>query len=79
MGKQAVKVTSILYEQDICPVFSINGTPETTYYPCECVIAVGEVKSALGQGSLQDAFKKIASVRRSPNPVLHNGTTGVSI
>ena len=60
------------------PVFSINGTPETTYYPCECVIAVGEVKSALGQGSLQDAFKKIASVRRSPNPVLHNGTYGSS-
>ena len=53
----------ILYEQDICPVFSINGTPETTYYPCECVIAVGEVKSTLGQDSLQDAFKKIASVK----------------
>ena len=53
----------ILYEQDICPVFSINGTPETTYYPCECVIAVGEVKSALDRDSLQDAFKKIASVK----------------
>ncbi len=53
----------ILYEQDICPVFSINGTPETTYYPCECVIAVGEVKSVLHQDSLQDAFKKIASVK----------------
>ena len=54
----------VLYEQDICPVFSINGTPETTYYPCECVIAVGEVKSALDQDSLRDAFKKIASVKR---------------
>ena len=53
----------ILYEQDICPVFSINGTPETTYYPCECVSAVGEVKSALDRDSLQDAFKKIASVK----------------
>ena len=53
----------VLYEQDICPVFSINGTPETTYYPCECVIAVGEVKSALNQDSLRDAFKKIASVK----------------
>ena len=34
----------VLYERDICPVFSVNNTPETTYYPCEGVIAVGEVK-----------------------------------
>ena len=54
----------VLYERDICPVFSINDTPETTYYPCEGVIAVGEVKSTLDRQSLEDAFKKIASVKR---------------
>ena len=53
----------VVYEQDICPVFSINATAETTYYPCEFVIAVGEVKFALDGDSLRDAFKKIASVK----------------
>ena len=54
----------ILYEKDICPVFSVNNTPETTYYPCEGVIAVGEVKSTLDRGSLEDAFTKISSVKQ---------------
>ena len=54
----------ILYEKDICPVFSVNDTPDTTYYPCECVVAVGEVKSALDRVSLKDAFSKISSVKR---------------
>ena len=54
----------VLYEKDICPVFSLNDTPETTYYPCEGVIAVGEVKSALSGAELEDAFAKIGSVKR---------------
>ena len=37
----------VLYERDICPVFSINDTPESTYYPCEGVMAVIEVKSSV--------------------------------
>lgn len=53
----------VLYERDICPVFSINDTPETTYYPCECVVAVGEVKSVLDRDALTDAFKKVESVK----------------
>ena len=43
----------VLYERDICPVFSINKTPQTTYYPCEGVIGIGEVKSSLDGDSLQ--------------------------
>lgn len=53
----------ILFEKDICPVFSINDNPETTYYPCESVMAVGEVKSVLGTRELMDAFNKIESVK----------------
>ena len=64
----------VLYERDICPVFSINKTPETTYYPCEGVIAVGEVKSTLDRNSLEDAFKKIASVKKlKRHQVFHPG------
>ena len=54
----------VLYERDICPVFSINDTPESTYYPCEGVMAVIEVKSSVASGELKDSFEKIASVKR---------------
>jgi hypothetical protein len=53
----------IIYEKDICPVFSIANTPETTYYPCESVLAVGEVKSTLDTDDIEDAFRKIESVK----------------
>ena len=45
-------------------MFSVNNTPETTYYPCEGVIAVGEIKSLLDTNGLNDSFAKIASVKR---------------
>ncbi len=61
----------ILYERDICPVFSINRTLQTTYYPCEGVIAVGEIKSSLDRNSLQDAFEKVASVKRLRRHIVH--------
>ena len=54
----------ILYERDICPIFSVNDTPETTYYPCEGVIAVGEIKSSLDGKELEDSFRKIESVKK---------------
>lgn len=54
----------VLYEKDICPCFSINDAPETTYYPCEGVVAVGEVKSSLGSKELEDIFRKIESVKQ---------------
>ena len=54
----------VLYERDICPVFSINDEPQTTYYPCEGVIAIGEIKSRLDTASLKDAFDKVVSVKQ---------------
>ena len=62
----------ILYERDICPVFSVNNTPQTTYYPCEGVIAVGEVKSSLDTASLMDAFQKVASVKQLRRHLVHD-------
>ena len=73
----------ILYERDICPVFSVNKTPQATYYPCEGVIAVGEVKSSLDKASLSDAFQKVASVKQLRRHIVHefmpNPTTGEPI
>ena len=62
-GNTSRQIDVILYERDICPVFSVNNTPETTYYPCEGVIAVGEIKSLLDTNGLADSFAKIASVK----------------
>ena len=73
----------VIYERDLCPVFSINQTPQTTYYPCECVIAVGEIKSWLDRKSLDDAFKKVSSVkalrRHTVTDFMPNPTTGEPI
>ena len=73
----------ILYERDLCPVFSVNKTPQSTYYPCEGVIAVGEVKSSLDGAALRDAFEKIASVKQLQRRLVHDSmphpTTGQPI
>ena len=73
-GETSRQTDLVLHERDICPVFSINNTPETTYYPCEGVIAVGEVKSTLEKRSLEDAFTKVASVKKlKRHQVYHPG------
>lgn len=73
----------IVYERDICPVFSVNRTSQTTYYPCEGVIAVGEITSWLDAKSLRDAFQKVASVkalrRHAVADFMPNPTTGEPI
>ncbi len=63
-GGTSSQTDVVLYERDICPVFSINDTPETTYYPCEGVIAVGQIKSILTKQHLEEEFRRIASVKQ---------------
>ena len=62
-GNTSRQLDVVLYEKGICPVFCVNNSPETTYYPCEGVLAVGEVKSAIDKRGLSDAFAKIASAK----------------
>ena len=62
-GGTSRQMDVVLYEKEQCPVFCINNSPETTYYPCEAVLAVGEVKSTIGKKELADCFKKVASVK----------------
>ena len=82
-GETSRQQDVVLYERDICPVFSINRTPQTTFYPCEGVIASGEIKSSLDHNSLLDAFKKIASVkalrRHTVEDLMPHPTTGEPI
>lgn len=53
----------IIYEKEYCPIFSINNTPDASYFPCESVIAVGEIKSKLDNRDLLDSLEKIKSVK----------------
>ena len=71
-GATSSQTDIVLYERDLCPVFSINDTPGTTYYPCEGVIAVGQVKSTLTKKLMQEEFKKIASVKRLRRHPVHD-------
>ena len=62
-GGTSRQLDVVLYEKQLCPVYSINDDPATTYYPCEGVIAVGEIKSRIASEDLDDIFAKIASVK----------------
>ena len=64
LGSTSRQMDVILYERDICPVFRVNADdPKAAYYPCEGVIAVGEIKSVIGKKELEDSFAKISSVK----------------
>ena len=63
MERSVNKLTSFYTKEIFALYFKINNTPEATYYPCEGVIAVGEIKSVLNTNGLSDAFNKINSVK----------------
>ncbi len=72
-GNASSQLDMILFEQQFCPVFKVAD--DIGYYPCESVIAVGEMKSTIGKKELGDVYEKIASVRRLnrfPMPVGRN-------
>ena len=62
-GNTSRQMDVVLFENEICPEFAINNDPASTYYPCEGVIAVGEVKTAIDSRELEDIFKKVKSVK----------------
>ena len=62
-GETSRQIDVVIYEKHISPVYSINEDSEARYYPCEGVIAVGEIKSLLNSRELRDIFDKIESVK----------------
>ena len=62
-GTVSRQMDIVLYEQDICPVYRVNNTPEATYFPCDGVVAVGEIKATIDGPKLHDSFEKIQSVK----------------
>ena len=60
-GKTSQQMDVVLFEKNICPRFSYSES--VTYYPCESVIASGEIKSSIGKVELSNIFSKTKSVK----------------
>lgn len=60
-GHCSCQTDIVIYDRFVAPKFKIVGNRYV--YPCECVVAVGEVKTFLDNRQMADALKKIASVK----------------
>lgn len=61
LGGESKQMDMIIYDKTVGVVFEISGVK---YFPCETVLAVGEVKSDItSRDKLQDALEKIRSVK----------------
>lgn len=60
-GRESKQIDIVIYDKNNATFFEVN---EIKYFPCEVVIAVGEVKSNIdSRKKLEDAFNKIKSVK----------------
>jgi hypothetical protein len=62
-GKTSKQCDIILYEKNIIPTLVSDGNTDFTYYPCEGVIAVGEIKSTLNIEELKTSLKKLSIIK----------------
>ena len=63
-GNVSRQMDIVISEGEFCPEFRINDDPTCAYYPCQGVIAVGEIKSTLNREELRDIWNKAESVRK---------------
>jgi hypothetical protein len=54
----------ILYEKNYIPVFVENENTDYAYYPCEGVIAVGEVKTTLTKSEFESSVDKLSKIKQ---------------
>lgn len=59
--RESLQMDIIIYDKNYSPVFEVTG--DKRYFPCETVLAVGEVKTSIDTSELEDSFKKIASAK----------------
>lgn len=63
-GNTSQQCDIILYEENFAMKFAVNNDQANTYYNCESVIAVGEVKSVASMTEIRDAINKLRQVKR---------------
>ena len=60
-GRESKQIDIVIYDKTVATIFDVNGVK---YFPCEIVLAVGEVKSDVNsRKDLEDALTKIKSVK----------------
>jgi len=61
-GSRSRQIDIVIYDKIIAKPFVVPG--QVHFFPCECVVAVGEVKSNItSRATLSDALEKIRSVK----------------
>lgn len=61
-GEESKQIDIVIYDKTVATVFNVNGV---RYFPCEIVLAVGEIKSDINsRRDLEDALNKIKSVKK---------------
>jgi|ERR1017187_1876453 hypothetical protein len=61
-GNRSRQIDIVIYDKIIAKPFVVPG--KVHFFPCECVVAVGEVKSNItSRATLSDALEKIRSVK----------------
>jgi len=61
-GNTSRQTDIIIYDKFVAPRFKISG--EKYAYPCESVVAVGEVKTFLDKNELEDSITKLLAIQR---------------
>lgn len=75
-GNASQQIDFVLYHDNSRPLFEADDDYTSTLFPCEGVIAVGEIKSVIDSGHLRDVFDKVSSVK-SLRRYVPASTTGV--
>lgn len=63
LGNVSNQCDLILYEKNLIPVFIRDSNEEYSYFPCEGVIAVGEIKSTLNTNELEISIEKLNKIK----------------
>lgn len=63
-GNTSQQCDIILYEENFSMKFTVNEDHANTYYNCESVIAVGEIKSVASMTEVKDAVDKLRKVKQ---------------
>jgi len=77
-GHTSLQQDIVLFERGPSPVFRTPSDVEAGNYPCECVIAAGEVKASTYGGWARDVFQKSASAKRMRRALRQETVSGNS-
>ena len=69
-GKVSTQCDIIIYDKNNCPLIENNN--KQRFFPIECVVAIGEVKSNLTKSELKDALLKLQNNKKLRSEISFN-------